>query len=51
MSLESTMTIAMFVHREKTGHTKFTILGGGKKRKHQINWQIIKCKECGEAIR
>lgn len=39
-------------HQEKTGHTKYTILGQGKnKKKHQLNWQVIKCKECEEVIR
>lgn len=47
IQLKNKTNMLIFKHKEETGHTKFTILGqGGKKKKHQANWQAIKCKEC-----
>jgi len=43
--------MAIFKHKEETGHTKFTVLGqGNNRKKHQVNWRLVKCKECGENI-
>lgn len=45
--LQDKISVAQIKHFEKTGHRKFTVLGiGKKKKKHQLNWQVIKCKEC-----
>ena len=49
--LQNKITIVTISHTKKTGHTKFTILGISKnKEKRQLNWQVIKCKECGSSI-
>jgi len=50
-ALGSKLTNRMMKHKKETGHTKFTILSRDKKRKkHQLNWQIIKCKQYGSSI-
>ena len=49
--LQSGPSLRILKHKEKTGHTKYTILGIGKnKKKHELNWQVIKCKECNKSI-
>lgn len=49
--LQNHITIVINRHTEKTGHTKFTVLGLDRKRKkHQKTWQVIKCKECNKSI-
>ncbi len=45
--LRDKISIVTIKHTKETRHTKFTVLGiGKKKKKHQLNWQVIKCKEC-----
>ena len=49
--LQNKISIVVTKHTKETGHTKFTVLGIGKnKKKHQLNWQVIKCKECNKSI-
>lgn len=46
-ALQNKVNVQIMKHNKDTGHTKFTILGlAGKTKKHQLNWQVIKCKEC-----